>query len=210
MSWSWTLYRYLAKQFLIGIAVVYGTLLMLAFSIDVVDLHQPHRQPQCEHAGGDRHGAAAASRPRPEDDALRGPARRGVFLRAAVAQPGTGRGARRRHVGLGLLLPPLAVAAGLGFVVVLIVTPISARMLAQFAALEANTSRARRRSFPSRRTASICARATPASNRSSTHCASPTRASIWRTSWCSCTALPTVSSAGSTRSPPSSRAACGR
>ena len=38
MSWSWTLYRYLARQFLVGVAVVYSGLLMLAFSIDVVDL----------------------------------------------------------------------------------------------------------------------------------------------------------------------------
>jgi lipopolysaccharide export system permease protein len=35
------------------------------------------------------------------------------------------------------LMPPLAVAAGLGFVVVLAITPISARMLGQFSALEA-------------------------------------------------------------------------
>lgn len=38
MSWSWTLYRYLAVQFLVGIAVVYAIFLVLAFSIDIVDL----------------------------------------------------------------------------------------------------------------------------------------------------------------------------
>src|SRR6185312_8996538 len=38
MSWSWTLYKYLALRFLIGVGIVYGTFLMLAFSIDVVDL----------------------------------------------------------------------------------------------------------------------------------------------------------------------------
>ena len=38
MSWSWTLYRYLAEQFLAGIAIVYSVFLLLAFSIDVVDL----------------------------------------------------------------------------------------------------------------------------------------------------------------------------
>ena len=38
MSWSWTLYRYLATQFLIGVGIVYGTFLMLAFSIDIADL----------------------------------------------------------------------------------------------------------------------------------------------------------------------------
>ena len=38
MSWSWTLYRYLAEQFLFGVAIVYCVFLMLAFSIDAVDL----------------------------------------------------------------------------------------------------------------------------------------------------------------------------
>jgi lipopolysaccharide export system permease protein len=38
MSWSWTLYRYLALQFFLGVAVVYGAFLVLAFSIDVVNL----------------------------------------------------------------------------------------------------------------------------------------------------------------------------
>ena len=38
MSWSWTLYRYLALQFLLGVAVVYAGFLALAFSIDIVDL----------------------------------------------------------------------------------------------------------------------------------------------------------------------------
>ena len=32
MSWSWTLYRYLALQFLAGVAMVYGVFLVLAFS----------------------------------------------------------------------------------------------------------------------------------------------------------------------------------
>src|SRR6185503_19951075 len=38
MSWSWTLYRYLAIQFLVGVAIIYGAFLLLAFSIDMVDL----------------------------------------------------------------------------------------------------------------------------------------------------------------------------
>ena len=38
MSWSWTLYRYLAVQFLLGVAVVYAIFLVLAFSIDIADL----------------------------------------------------------------------------------------------------------------------------------------------------------------------------
>ena len=38
MSWSWTLYRYLAIQFLVTVTVVYAIFLMLALSIDIVDL----------------------------------------------------------------------------------------------------------------------------------------------------------------------------
>ena len=38
MSWSWTLYRYLARQFAFGIGAVYAAFLMLIFSIDVVNL----------------------------------------------------------------------------------------------------------------------------------------------------------------------------
>ena len=33
MSWSWTLYRYLALQFLAGVGMVYGGFLTLAFAI---------------------------------------------------------------------------------------------------------------------------------------------------------------------------------
>ena len=38
MIWSWTLYRYLALQFLLGVVMVYGGFLTLAFAIDIVDL----------------------------------------------------------------------------------------------------------------------------------------------------------------------------
>ena len=137
MSWSWTLYRYLATQFLVGIAIVYGTFLMLAFSIDVVDLTN-------RTAG---HGVSTAV----------------VIAMALLQLPDLGQKLMPFAVLLGgvfafarlsrnqelvavraagmsawdFLAPPLAVAAGLGFVVVLVVTPISARMLGQFSALEA-------------------------------------------------------------------------
>ena len=38
MSWSWTLYRYLAAQFLIGVAIIYAVFLTMALSIDIVNL----------------------------------------------------------------------------------------------------------------------------------------------------------------------------
>src|SRR5580693_5449515 len=36
MSWSWTLYRYLGTQFLIGVGTVYSAFVILAFSIAIV------------------------------------------------------------------------------------------------------------------------------------------------------------------------------
>ena len=38
MSWSWTLYRYLARQFLGSVMTIYGVFLVLAFSAGIVDL----------------------------------------------------------------------------------------------------------------------------------------------------------------------------
>ena len=38
MSWSWTLNRYLAQQFLACVGIWFAGLLFLSFSIDVVDL----------------------------------------------------------------------------------------------------------------------------------------------------------------------------
>lgn len=38
MSWSWTLYQYLARQFIAGVGIVFAAFLFLTFSIDIVDL----------------------------------------------------------------------------------------------------------------------------------------------------------------------------
>ncbi len=38
MSWSWTLYRYLGRQYLIGVGVIFATFMALAYSISLVDL----------------------------------------------------------------------------------------------------------------------------------------------------------------------------
>ena len=84
MSWSWTLYRYLAVQFLLGVTVVYALFLTWPFpSTSWTCSTAP--PAQCVHLGGDRHGGAATAGPGPEDAALRHPAGRGVHLRAPVA-----------------------------------------------------------------------------------------------------------------------------
>lgn len=137
MSWSWTLYRYLGLQFLIGIGIVYATFLMLAFSIDLVELTN-------RTAG---HGVTTlvvigmALLQLPDLGQKLMPF--AVLLGGVFAFSRLSRNQELvavRAAGMSawdFLAPPLAVAAGLGFVVVLAVTPISARMLAQFSALEA-------------------------------------------------------------------------
>jgi lipopolysaccharide export system permease protein len=137
MSWSWTLYRYLALQFLLGVVLVYAVFLLMAFSVDIVDLFN--------RTGG--HGVSTA-----------------VVVGMAVLQlPDLGQkmmpfailgggvltfvrlsrsqelvAARAAGVSAwDILLPPLAVAVGLGIVAVTLFTPVSARMFAEFAGLEA-------------------------------------------------------------------------
>lgn len=136
MSWSWTLYRYLATQFLIGIAVLYGTLLLLAFSIDVVDL--------TNRTSG--HGVSTlvvigmAILQLPDLGQKMMPF--AVLLGGVFAFARLSRNQELvaiRAAGMSawdFLAPPLVVAAGLGFLVVLLVTPLSSQMLAQFSALE--------------------------------------------------------------------------
>lgn len=137
MSWSWTLYRYLATQFLIGIGIVYGAFLVLAFSIDVVDLTNRTA------------GRGVSTLIVIGMAFLQLPNLGQKMLPFAVLLGGVFSFARLsrnqelvvvRAAGMSawdFLAPPLAMAAGLGIVVVLLVTPISARMLGQFSALEA-------------------------------------------------------------------------
>lgn len=137
MSWSWTLYRYLAVQFLIGVAVVYGAFLMLALSMDIVDLTNRTA------------GHNVTSRVVIGMALLQLPDLGQKLLPFAVLLGGVFAFARlsrnqelvaTRAAGLSawdFLAPPLIVAVLIGIFAVLVFTPISSRMLAQFAALEA-------------------------------------------------------------------------
>ncbi|MGZ5934626.1 MAG: LPS export ABC transporter permease LptG [Rhizomicrobium sp.] len=137
MSWSWTLYRYLAEQFLAGVAIVYGVFLLLAFSIDVVDL--TNRTAGHSVATIVVVGMAILQLPDLGQKVmpfavLLG----GVFAFARLAR--SQELVAIRAAGMSawdFLAPPLAVAAALGIFVVMIITPISSRMLGQFSALEA-------------------------------------------------------------------------
>jgi lipopolysaccharide export system permease protein len=137
MSWSWTLYRYLAIQFLTGVAIVYSAFLLLAFSIDIVDLI--NRTAGHNVTTGTIIGMALLQLPDLGQKlmpfaVLLG----GVFAFARLSR--NQELVATRAAGLSawdFLAPPLAMAVFIGVVAVTIITPISARLLAQFAALEA-------------------------------------------------------------------------
>lgn len=137
MSWSWTLYRYLAAQFLLGVLVVYCGFLLLAFSIDIVDLLN-------------RTAAHSVSTPVVVGMAvLQLPDLGQKMLPFAILLGGVFTFARlsrsqelvaTRAAGVSawdFLLPPLAVAVLVGICAVTVFTPVSARMFAEFAGMEA-------------------------------------------------------------------------
>lgn len=137
MIWSWTLYRYLAKQFLIGVGTVFAGIIFLAYSIALVDL--------LNHTAG-RHVPAGTvigmSFLKLPDLGL-------TLLPFAVLLGGVFSFVRLsrsqelisiRAAGVSawnLLAPALSVAVMLGIFCVLAVTPVSARLLEQYAGMEA-------------------------------------------------------------------------
>jgi lipopolysaccharide export system permease protein len=137
MSPSWTLHRYLSMQFLTGVGLVLGGFLFLVFSIDVVDLFN--------HTAG-KHvptsvviGMAMLQMPSlglklfPFAVLLGG-----VFCFVRLSRSQELLAIRAAGVSAwNLLAPPLAVAVGLGVLTVTVFTPISARLLVGFTALEA-------------------------------------------------------------------------
>ena len=137
MSWSWTLYRYLGRQFLLGVAIVYSAFLLLAFSIDVVDLI--NRTAGRDVPSAVIVGMALLQLPDLGQKLLPFAVLLGgvfCFVRLSRSQELVA----TRAAGVSawdFLVPPLAVAVGIGVTVVLAVTPVSSRMLGQFAALEA-------------------------------------------------------------------------
>jgi lipopolysaccharide export system permease protein len=137
MSWSWTLYRYLAIHFLIGVGIVYGTFLMLAFSIDVVDLI--NRTAGHNVTSSVIIGMALMQLPNLGQKLLPfAVLLGGVFAFARLSR--NQELIATRAAGLSawdFLAPPLVVAMMIGIFAVVVFTPVSSRLLAQFAALEA-------------------------------------------------------------------------
>lgn len=137
MSWSWTLYRYLARQFLIGVAMVYGAFLTLAFAIDVAALF--NRTATHEVSASVVIGMAVLQLPDLGQKMLPYAILLGgvfTFIRLARSHELVA----TRAAGISawdFLIPPLVVAVLIGIFAVTIFTPISARMFAEFARLEA-------------------------------------------------------------------------
>lgn len=137
MSWSWTLYKYLAIQFFVGVMIVYGAFLMLAFSIDIVDLI--NRTAGRNITTGVIIGMALLQLPDLGQkllpfSVLLG----GVFAFARLSRSQELVATRAAGVSAwDFLAPPITVALALGAFAVMVFSPLSSRMLAQFAALEA-------------------------------------------------------------------------
>ena len=137
MSWSWTLYRYLALQFLLGVVMVYGGFLTLAFAIDIVDLLNRTAGHGVDTATVI--GMAALQLPDLGQKMLPFAILGGgvfSFLRLARSQELVA----TRAAGISawnFLMPALSMAMLIGVLAVTVATPIAARMFAEFGALEA-------------------------------------------------------------------------
>jgi lipopolysaccharide export system permease protein len=137
MSWSWTLYRYLAVQFLMGVVVVYAIFLALAFSIDIVDLL--NRTAGHNVSTSVAVGMAILQLPNLGQKMLPFAILFGgvaTFVRLSRSRELVA----TRAAGVSawdFLMPPLTVAVFIGVAAVTVFTPVSARMFTEFAGLEA-------------------------------------------------------------------------
>jgi len=137
MSWSWTLYRYLAVQFLLGVTLVYAIFLMMAFSIDIVDLLNRtagHNVPTVTAIGMAVLQLPDLGQKMLPFAILLG----GVFTFVRLSRSRELVATRAAGVSAwDFLLPPLTVAVLIGVLTVTVFTPVSAAMFAEFAGLEA-------------------------------------------------------------------------
>jgi len=137
MTWSWTLFRYLALQFITGVAAVYLAFLFLAFSLDIAGLidHTTARHVPTSIVVG------MAMLQLPDLGfkllpfaVLLG----GVFAFVRLSRSHELIAIRAAGVSAwSLLAPSLTVAVLLGVFTVLVMTPLTAHMLVQYSAMEA-------------------------------------------------------------------------
>lgn len=141
MSWSWTLYQYLARQFLVAVGIVFAAFTFLTFSIDVVDLLD---------RTGDRHvptvAVVAMALLQLPDLALKllpfAVLLGGIFAFVRLSRSHELQAIRAAGVSAwNLLIAPICVALALGVAAVLVFTPVASRLLVQYAAMEARLIR---------------------------------------------------------------------
>jgi lipopolysaccharide export system permease protein len=141
MSWSWTLYQYLARQFLVAIATIFAGFAFLAFSIDLVDLID---------RTGDRHvptiAVVAMALLQLPDLALKllpfAVLIGGIFAFVRLSRSHELQAIRAAGVSVwNLLVAPLSVALALGVVAVVALTPLASGLLVQFSEMEARLIR---------------------------------------------------------------------
>lgn len=137
MSWSWTLYRYLAAQFIAGVATVYGIFLVLAFSADIVDLLNRTAGRGINTATVI--GMAVLQLPdlglKMLPFAILGG---GVFCFIRLARSQELVASRAAGISAwDFLTPAIATAVLIGVLTVTVATPVASRMFAEFAGLEA-------------------------------------------------------------------------
>ena len=137
MSWSWTLYRYLAAQFLLGVAVTYSVFLALAFSIDIAALLERtagRNVPTATAVGMAILQLPDLGQKMLPFAILLG----GVFTFVRLSRSRELVATRAAGVSAwDFLLPPLTVAVFIGVCAVTLFTPVSAKMFSAFSGLEA-------------------------------------------------------------------------
>ncbi len=137
MNWSWTLNVYLARQFFNSVMAVFGGLLLMAFSIDLVELF--NRTPTREVPGSVLVGMSLL---RAGDLGVK-MLPFAVLLGAILAFSRLSRShelVATRASGVsawGFLAPPLIVAIALGVITMTAFNPIAAALLTQYERLEA-------------------------------------------------------------------------
>ena len=137
MTWSWTLFRYLARQFIVGVGSLYAGFLFLALSIDIVGLLDHTSAKQIPT--GIIVGMALLQLP---DLGLKllpfAVLLGGVFAFVRLSRSQELIAVRAAGVSAwSLLAPSLVVAVLLGVFTVLALTPLTSRMLVQYSELEA-------------------------------------------------------------------------
>ena len=137
MSWSWTLYRYLAVQFLVGVGIVFAAFVFLSFSMDIVDLFDKTAGKHV--SAGAIVGMSLFQLPNlglkllPFAVLLGG-----VFSFVRLTRSQELLAIRAAGVSAwNLLAPPVIAAVALGVFTVVAFTPFSSQMLQQYSALEA-------------------------------------------------------------------------